>query len=391
LKRGKIAVLTSFVPHMPRPFKLAERLFKACASIQLAIGLVAAMACSLALGTWLESRAGASVARTHVYQSIWFRGLFTLLAINVMASALIRYPWTRGQTGFVITHIGIEILLAGSLIGSRFGFEAQLHLSPGQSASTVQIEQDRLLVALPRPDGEPVGYEIPLDLWPQSTWTGRWPAGRTLALAGTGAAKISLVNWLPSARSDLQHPGEFLEAPIAPADMPHAARAICLCIDFGGRQTRQWVAQGNVTSVDMPAGAIRLAYAPAEKRLPFILSVASIRRSNALAGDAVGYATDVIFAAPDATVSRQSVQINHPATFNGVSVFAGEVDEHNPAGPLATLDIRTDPGRPLKYLGGAMIVAGTIGVFMFGSVETRNRHPKRQIRGNQRTLLPTAA
>jgi ResB-like family len=374
-----------------RPVRLIERLFRWCASMQLAIGLVAALAFSLALGTWLESRAGAAVARVHVYQSIWFRGLLTLLAINVMASALIRYPWTWQQAGFVITHIGIEILLAGSLIGSRFGFDAQVHLALGQSASTVEVEQDRLLVAMPGLNGPPVGYEIPLDLWAQTTWDGRWPTGQTLALGDTGAARMSVVGWLSSARSDPQHAGDFVEAPVTPADLPHATKAVCLSIEFGGQQVRRWVAQGSVKAVDMPGGEIRLAYAPAEKGLPFSLTVATVRRANESAGEPVGYATDVVFTALDGAVSRQSVQINHPATFGGVSVFAGPVDETNPAEPRATLDIRTDPGRSLKYLGGALIVAGTIGVFMFGSVENRKRRAKKSADVVDPTLSTSAA
>jgi hypothetical protein len=371
--------------------KSIERLFRWCASVQLAIGLVAALVFSLALGTWLESRAGAAVARAHVYQSVWFRGLLTLLAINVMASALIRYPWKRQQTGFVITHIGIEILLAGSLIGARFGFDAQVHLAPGQSANSVEVEQDRLLVAVPGTDGIFAGYEIPLDLWSQTTWNGHWPVGRTMAISGTGAARITIVDWLASARSDPNHAGEFIEAPVAPADLPHATKAVCLSIDFNGEQVRRWVAQGGVTSVDMSGNVIRLAYAPAEKPLPFNLSVASVRRANVSAGEPVGFATDVVFTAPDGTVSRQSVQINHPATFDGVSVFSGAVDERDAANPVATLDVRKDPGRSLKYLGGALIVSGTIGVFMFGSVESRKPRGRKSAPDVEPTIITVAA
>jgi len=309
----------------------------------------------------------------------------------VMASALIRFPWTRHQAGFVITHIGIEILLAGSLIGARFGFDAQVHLSPGQSASSVEVEQDRLLVAVPGTDGTFAGYEIPLDLWSQTTWNGHWPAGQTMPMGGTGQAKITIVNWLASSRSNPNHAGEFIEAPMAPADLPHATKAVCLSIDFSGQQVRRWVAQGGVTSAEIAGNVIRLAYAPAEKPLPFGLSVASVRRANVSAGEPVGFATDVVFTAPDGTVSRQSVQINHPATLDGVSVFSGPVDEQDAASPVATLDVRKDPGRSLKYLGGALIVAGTIGVFMFGSVEGRKRRARKPAGDVEPTLITAVA
>ena len=40
--------------------------------------------------------------------------LLAFLGDNILCAALIRYPWKKRQTGFVITHAGLLILLAGS-------------------------------------------------------------------------------------------------------------------------------------------------------------------------------------------------------------------------------------------------------------------------------------
>jgi hypothetical protein len=384
-------VLTSFsLPVSAQPLNLIERVFRWCASVQLAIILVAALIIALALGTWLESRAGAAVARAHVYQSLWLKGLLALLAINVMASALIRYPWSRHQAGFVITHIGIEVLLAGSLIGSRSGYEAQVHLAPGQSASAAQVETDRLLVAMPSADGKPVGYEIPLNLWSYTTWNGHWSANQELPLPQTGEAKLRIVDWLPSAKINPKETSTFMEAPVSPADLPHAMKAVRVEIDSDGRQVRTWLGQGSVNSIEIPSGTMQIAYAPAERALPFDLTVVGVHRTSELASGPVGYAVDVAFTPNGGLGGRQSVQINQPATFDGVSVFAGGVDEHNAAGPMATLDIRTDPGRSLKYIGGVLIVAGTIGVFTFGSNRVSRRRAKSSVNRHPRTLTVAA-
>ena len=48
-----------------------------------------------------------------------------LLAVNVLCTALIRFPWKRHQVGFVITHLGL-LVLAGCLLGRAGGIDAQL-------------------------------------------------------------------------------------------------------------------------------------------------------------------------------------------------------------------------------------------------------------------------
>ena len=47
---------------------------------------------------------------------------------------LIRIPWRRRQTGFVVTHLGILVLLAGCLLTQRAGIEAQLPIFEGHAA-----------------------------------------------------------------------------------------------------------------------------------------------------------------------------------------------------------------------------------------------------------------
>ena len=47
---------------------------------------------------------------------------------------LIRFPWRRRQAGFVVTHGGILVLLAGCLLTRLCGIEAQLPVFEGQAA-----------------------------------------------------------------------------------------------------------------------------------------------------------------------------------------------------------------------------------------------------------------
>ena len=59
--------------------------------------------------------------RFFVYGTGWFTALAVLLAVNVLAALLVRFPWKRRQTGFVLTHVGLLVLLLGCLLTRRRG------------------------------------------------------------------------------------------------------------------------------------------------------------------------------------------------------------------------------------------------------------------------------
>ncbi len=113
-------------PDQPLPIRLLLRLYEFSASLKLAVVLILTMAYILALGTVVEAAWGTPAAQFGVYQTWWFALCLVLLAVNIFAAAAIRYPWKRHQTGFVITHIGLLILLLGAGIGRLYGIDAQI-------------------------------------------------------------------------------------------------------------------------------------------------------------------------------------------------------------------------------------------------------------------------
>lgn len=101
------------------------------ASLKLAVTLMALLILALITATTLESVYSTETAKALVYNSPWFTLLLLLLAANVLASALIRYPWKRHQTGFVLAHLGILAILAGSWATRAFGVDARISLAEG--------------------------------------------------------------------------------------------------------------------------------------------------------------------------------------------------------------------------------------------------------------------
>jgi hypothetical protein len=119
-------------------------------SLKLAVVVLSLLAVGMAVGTFLESHDNAGVAARIVYRSWWFNGLLALLAINVAAAALTRWPWKRKHVGFVITHAGIIILLGGCSAAFHYGTEGMMERRVGDPPSNmVRIEDEALTVVVP--------------------------------------------------------------------------------------------------------------------------------------------------------------------------------------------------------------------------------------------------
>ena len=151
-------------------------LFRFLASIKLAVLILLGFVILLSIATFYESHTSTEQVQQVVYQTHWFDLLIFLLGVNVLASALIRYPWTMKQSGFVITHLGILIILTGALITRIFGIEGQITLQEGESTDSFVLDQavlritavgrdaqkefDPWFMKTPIPAGSEIEYEV---------------------------------------------------------------------------------------------------------------------------------------------------------------------------------------------------------------------------------------
>ncbi len=116
-------------------------IFRFFASLKLAVILLVALAIILAVATFYESIYDTKTAQYLVYRSPLFALFLGVLGMNLTASALIRYPWKKAQTGFVVTHLGIIIILIGSLATMFKGLDGSMALEEGETSSKVTIDQ----------------------------------------------------------------------------------------------------------------------------------------------------------------------------------------------------------------------------------------------------------
>jgi hypothetical protein len=107
---------------------LVIRASRAFGSLQFAVILLALFAAVLAIGTVIESNYNSTIAQDAVYRAWWFKLLLFLLGVNIFFAAAKKWPWKKYQTGFLITHIGLLILVTGGMVTSFSNTDGQMNL-----------------------------------------------------------------------------------------------------------------------------------------------------------------------------------------------------------------------------------------------------------------------
>lgn len=144
-------------------------LFKFFASLRLAVTLIVVLGIAFAVGTFLESHYGAHAAQVLIYRTKWLTLLFFLLALNLLASALDRIPWKKKHIGFLTTHLGIILMLAGALVTQALGIEGQVQIQEGNTEARMTLA-DPLLHVIEINSGQRWTFEINQHVFP---WSGR--------------------------------------------------------------------------------------------------------------------------------------------------------------------------------------------------------------------------
>ena len=136
-------------PDQPLYQQILLGIFEFLASLRLAVVLLSLGAAVLAWATFsIERNWGTPATHFAVYGSWWFALLLGLLAVNVFASAAIRFPWKRYQTGFVLIHSGILVLLLGALLSKMYGVGGQLWVVEGRRSNRAYEERKIIRLAV---------------------------------------------------------------------------------------------------------------------------------------------------------------------------------------------------------------------------------------------------
>ncbi len=131
-----------------------DAIYRFLASLKLAVISISTLAAYLAYATVFESQYGGAAAQERIYRSPGFAILLAFLGMNILCAALIRYPWKKRQTGFVVTHAGLLVLLAGSFYSVRTADEGQVGMIEGDVKSEL-VRSDHPVIRIWEIDPHP--------------------------------------------------------------------------------------------------------------------------------------------------------------------------------------------------------------------------------------------
>ena len=222
--------------------KIGRWLFHLLSSLKLAVIILSSLATILAVGTVYESLYDTATAKHYVYGTPWFAAVLGILGLNVFFAALSRWPWKRHHIGFLVTHLGIILLLIGSLITLIQGYEGQMILAEGETGRRMTLQEPQLyFYDLKNEKLEQVNADFRFD--PPSK-AKPWSAS---ALSGL---RVTVDEFLPNAAEELrvEADGEVLNP------------ALAIKIQGSRAEMEEWVFAREFERQSLSLGPARLIY-----------------------------------------------------------------------------------------------------------------------------------
>lgn len=117
-------------------FRKVVRFF---ASLKLAVVIILLLALLTAIGTFVEARYDAYAAGKLVYHTYWMYGTLLLLSMTLIAVMIDRLPWKKKHIPFLLAHVGIILLLIGSIVTRYYGIDGTMRFGIGEKNRLVTI------------------------------------------------------------------------------------------------------------------------------------------------------------------------------------------------------------------------------------------------------------
>jgi len=125
------------------------RMLALLSSLRLAVVTMLTLGSVCGYATFYEMHNGTPAAQRDIYQTPGFAFLLGLLGLNVFSVMVSRYPWTKHHTGFLIAHVGILLLLVGSVVSLYRGLDSNMALFEGETSDRVALLEKALQVSVP--------------------------------------------------------------------------------------------------------------------------------------------------------------------------------------------------------------------------------------------------
>ncbi len=121
-----------------------KKVIKFLSSLKLAVSVMLSICILVAIGTVVESKYDAEAAGRLIYRTVWMWLTLSVLAVNLTAVMVSRWPWKKKHASFVSAHIGILLLLLGSWLTQQWGLDGTMRVEINKSSQQVIVSKNEL-------------------------------------------------------------------------------------------------------------------------------------------------------------------------------------------------------------------------------------------------------
>lgn len=214
------------------------KIFHFLGSFYFAIFLIAVAAFSVLIGTVVESHYDSHLlADKWIYNSSFFTVILIFFFINILFSALRRWPFKARHFPFLTTHLGLLMIIAGCMLKQRYGIQGNLLVTEGSGSNQLLIPHSLALQIQKKGEKEKFFFPVELDRpqccehtpWPNFKFYVRniFPHARETKETWTKGSQVPIVGLpiLSIQKFDLKREIEFIpiHIPIFSSEVFHAA------------------------------------------------------------------------------------------------------------------------------------------------------------------------
>jgi hypothetical protein len=197
-------------------------------SLKLAVVVIISLAALTSIGTFIEAKLDAKAASQMVYKTWWMYSIMILFVINLTVSMFQRWPWQKRHTPFVLAHIGLIVILAGSLLTFEFGIDGSMRIPVGGKSQLVTINTtDIVLYYTPDGDNYKKLYEREVDFFKN-------PPKKEALTIDVLEGQVKVIDYEPYTISSLK---------VSPSESETAGSAVRFQMANAMTQVSEWLVQ----------------------------------------------------------------------------------------------------------------------------------------------------
>lgn len=212
-------------------------IFRFLASIWFALTLIFLTAIFVVIGTFVEAKTVSHAsAETWIYHHPLFKLLLGGYFINILFSALRRCPFQKRHIPFLMTHLGLLMVISGIFLKSLFGIQGHLYLVEGTTTDLLTLPHEKALSIEKKSTGQT--SFIPLKEWNNIEI---YPHGKEKYFGWMDEKAVLLLGYKPILLHETPYPIDMgLEKPLFVFGSHHSSLQIALEETLGANYQVYW-------------------------------------------------------------------------------------------------------------------------------------------------------